>query len=327
MNVLVTGGAGYIGSVLSEELINKGYEVIVVDNLHRGRRAAVPPGATFYQTDLGNKQALENIFIRHPIKAVMHLAADTSVELSMKEPDRFFKNNLIYSIGLLNCMARYGISNIVFSSSAAVYGQPNEIPITEATPTEPINPYGETKLMFERVLHWYKETYGISSISLRYFNVAGSSKRFGADHDPETNLIPIIVKVATNQLNHIPLYGNDYDTPDGTCIRDYIHVIDIAHAHILALESLNKDIVAKVYNLGSGEGYSVRSVIDMARKVSGSEIKLDCRPRRKGDPAKLIASYNLVNKELGWKPEYGLEDILDSAWQWQKRNPNGYAEG
>ncbi len=325
MNILVTGGAGYIGSILTEELVSQGHQVIVLDNLKRGHRAAVVPEAIFIEVDLGNREALEKVFRRHRIEAVMHLAADTSVEYSMMEPGRFFWNNVACGIHLLECMLKHGVERLVFSSSAAVYGQPEEVPVTEAAPASPVNTYGESKAMFERILYWYGEAHGLKSISLRYFNVAGASKRFGEDHHPETNLIPKIIKVALGQQDYLPIYGADYDTKDGTCIRDYIHVLDIARAHILALDCLEQNTRSQAYNLGNGEGHSVIEVIEAARRVTGATIPVEVMPRRRGDPAKLVASYDLAKANMGWQPEHPqLDSIIASAWEWQKEHPQGY---
>lgn len=325
MDILVTGGAGYIGSILTEELVSQGHQVIVVDNLKQGHRAAVAPEAIFIQADLGDREALENVFRRHHIEAVMHLAADTSVEYSMVEPGRFFWNNVACGINLLECMLKHGVKRLVFSSSAAVYGQPEEVPVTEVAPTSPINSYGESKAMFERILHYYEQAYSLKSISLRYFNVAGASKRFGENHHPETNLIPKIIKVALGQQDYLPIYGADYDTKDGTCIRDYIHVLDIARAHILALNCLEQSARSEAYNLGDGEGHSVIEVIEAARRVTGAEIPVKVCPRRPGDPAKLVASYDLAKANMGWKPQHPeLDSIIESAWKWKGEHPQGY---
>lgn len=325
MDILVTGGAGYIGSILTEELVKQGHRVIVLDNLKQGHRAAVTPEAIFIEADLGDREALENTFRSHSIEAVMHLAADTSVEYSMVEPGKFFWNNVACGINLLECMLKHGVKKVVFSSSAAVYGQPREMPVTETTPVSPINAYGESKAMFERILHWYGQAYHFSSTSLRYFNVAGASRRFGEDHHPETMLIPNIIKVALGQQEHIPIFGTDYDTQDGTCVRDYIHVLDIARAHVLALNCLEKNAGSRAYNLGNGQGYSVIEVIKAVRRVTGAAIPVKVSPRRPGDPARLVASSKLAEVEMDWKPEYPeLESIVDSAWQWQKGHPQGY---
>ena len=328
MNILVTGGAGYIGSIITEKLVAKGHQVIVLDNLKQGHRAAVVPEAILVEADIGDRETLEDVFNRYFIEAVMHLAAVTSVEYSIVEPGRFFWNNVACGINLLECMLKYRVKKLVFSSSCAVYGQPKEVPVTEVTPVKPINTYGDSKMMFERILHRYSEAYGLSSISLRYFNVAGASKRFGADHHPETSLIPNIIKVALGQQDYIPIFGADYDTPDGTCIRDYIHVLDIAQAHILTLNYFEENTGSKIYNIGNGEGYSVIEVIKAARRVTGAAITAKVRPKRPGDPARLVASSKLAEAQIGWKPKYPrLEDIIKSAWQWQKEHPQGYEGG
>ena len=272
MNILVTGGAGYIGSVLNEALVAQGHRVIVIDNLARGHRAAVVPEAVFIRADLGDRNDLEDVFKRHRVDAVMHLAADTSVEYSMADPGRFFQNNITCGLNLLECMVHYGVEKLVFSSSAAVYGEPEELPVTEAAPLRPVNAYGESKLMFERVLYWYSKAHGLRSISLRYFNVAGANGRFGV-HNPETNLIPIVIRVAAGQAESIPVFGTDYDSRDGTCIRDYIHVLDIARAHALALDRIEQNAGSGIYNLGNGTGYSVMEVIKTARKVTSSSFR------------------------------------------------------
>lgn len=327
MNILVTGGAGYIGSVLTEALVARGHQVTVLDNLKQGHRAAVVPEATFIQADLGDKKVLEEVFHHNQIETVMHMAADISVEESMIEPGRFFWNNVACGINLLQCMLEYGARKLVFSSSAAVYGEPKEMPVTEASLVNPANAYGESKAVFERFLHWYGQAHSFSSISLRYFNVAGASQRFGADHYPETNLIPNLLKVALGQQDCIPLFGVDYDTKDGTCVRDYIHVLDIARAHILALNCFEGNTGSQVYNLGNGEGYSVMEVIETARRVTGAAIPVEVYPRRPGDPPALVASSELARVDMGWQPQYPeLESIIDSAWQWQKEHPQGYED-
>lgn len=322
MNILVTGGAGYIGSVLTEELARQGHNVIVFDNLTQGHRAAVIPEAVFIHADLGDGEALEDTFQHHAIDAVMHLAADTSVANSMTEPGRFFQNNVACGVDLLECMLKHGVKKIIFSSSAAIYGQPEEIPVAETAPALPINAYGESKLIFERILKWYTQAKGLSSISLRYFNVAGASRRFGSDHYPETSLIPRVIRVALGQVEYLPVFGTDYDTEDGTCVRDYIHVLDIAQAHILALQHLEERAGIKVYNLGNGVGYSVMEVVEIAGKVTGTTIPVKVNARRNGDPACLVASSALARLELGWIPRYhGLESIVKSTWKWQKEHP------
>jgi len=327
MNILVTGGAGYIGSILTEELLAEGHDVVVVDNLIRGHREAVAKDAIFVETDLSDQDALNHIFQRYPIDAVMHLAALTSVEESMREPGNYFINNVTYGINLLECMINNDVKRLVFSSTAAVYGQPQILPITEETHPKPVNPYGESKLMFERVLHWYREAHNLRLISLRYFNVAGASKKFGSDHTPETLLIPNIIKVALGQARYIPVFGKDYNTRDGTCVRDYIHVVDIAKAHVSALKSIDEKGY-RIYNLSSGNGFSVNETIETARRVTGGKIPLKVHPRRPGDPPELVASSTLANIEIGWEPKHSsLEEIIKSAWDWQKEHPYGYNSG
>ena len=325
MNILVTGAGGYIGSIVTEELIKEGNFVIALDNLKEGHREAVVPEAVFVQVDLGNLEELDNVFRRYQIEAVMHLAAESLVERSMSDPRRFFRSNVIYGINLLDTMLKYDVYRLVFSSTAAVYGEPEKVPIEENDLKRPVNSYGESKLMFERILHCYGLAYGLKFISLRYFNAAGASDRFGEDHVLETHLIPNILKVALGQLDQIPIFGTDYPAKDGSCVRDYIHVLDVAKAHILSLKYLERNKGNKAYNLGNGKGYSVIEVIETTRKVTGVQIPVVIRPRRPGDPAVLIASPELAKSELGWQPESpGLESIIESAWRWQKKHPHGY---
>ena len=327
MNVLITGAGGYIGSVVTEELIKDGYFVLALDNLKLGHRKAVSPEATFVQTDLGSADELDRVFHDYQIEGVMHLAAESTVAFSMTNPRKYFLNNVIYGVNLLDTMLKHGVSKLVFSSSAAVYGEPAEVPIGEEHPTAPVNAYGETKIMFERILHWYGRAYGLKCISLRYFNAAGATYLLGEAHNPETHLIPNVLKVALGQADNVPIFGTDYSTKDGSCVRDYIHVSDIAKAHILALKYLGVSEGNKAYNLGNSSGYSVIDVIETARKATGAQIPAVIHPRRAGDPAVLIASSKLAQSELGWQPEYpDLESIINSAWQWQKRHPYGYQE-
>lgn len=324
--IVVTGGGGYIGSILVEGLVLQGYPVLVVDNLQQGHRQAVDLGALLLQGPLGDSEFLEGVFRQHNVGAVMHLAAESQVGLSVKEPERFFEVNVSQGLSLLRAMLRAGVKRLIFSSTAAVYGEPASVPIPEEAPLLPVNAYGESKVMFERVLSWYGQAYGLRSISLRYFNAAGASQRFGEDHRPETHLIPIILKVALGQQDHLPIFGDDYDTPDGTCIRDYVHVIDIARAHILALERLDS-LSGRCYNLGNGEGFSVQQVWEKAREVTAVDIPARVYPRRKGDPARLVASSARARAELGWQPQYReLGSIIESAWRWQKEHPMGYPE-
>jgi UDP-glucose 4-epimerase len=346
MNVLVTGGAGYVGSIVSEELLKEAHQVIVLDNLQQGHKEAVPLEAEFVLADICDAQALNDVFRRFKTDAVMHMAAETAVESSMTDPKRYFQNNVVGGINLLDTMLKHNVDKLIFSSSAAVYGEPQSIPVQESHPTVPVNAYGESKLMFERILSWYGKAYGLKHISLRYFNAAGASKRFGADHHPATHLIPNILKTAlrvdsnlkvqgsgltgnsiehrTSNIEPVKVFGTDYPTKDGTCIRDYVHVVDIAQAHILALEKLGK-LSGRVYNLGNGEGYSVLEVMETARKVTGVDIPVVISSRRPGDPAVLVASSNRARTELGWKPEFPkLESIIESAWRWMREHPNGY---
>ena len=325
MNILVTGAAGYIGSVLTEELVREGNSVVALDNLQQGHREAVTPEAEFIQADLGAQALLGQVFQNYQIEAVMHLAADSIISQSMTDPAKFFKNNVINSINLLDTMREYKVDKFIFSSSAAVYGEPENIPIRETEPERPVNPYGESKLILEKMLHWYGQAYRLKSVSLRYFNAAGASSRFGEDHNPETHLIPNVLKVALGHYKQINVFGADYPTKDGSCIRDYVHVLDIARAHILSLQCLEKGEGNKIYNLGNGDGYSVIEVIEIARKVTGVKIPEVICPTRQGDPSVLVASSELAKSELGWKPEYPeLESIIESAWQWQKKHPKGY---
>jgi UDP-glucose 4-epimerase len=325
MNILVTGAAGYIGSVLTEALLENGHSVIALDNLKQGHREAVAPGATFVFADLNDPQTLDKTFNEFQIDAVMHLAAETSVEASMANPGDYFRSNVVYGMNLLDAMLKHNVHKLVFSSTAAVYGNPRKVPIEESDPTIPVNPYGESKLTFERILHWYGCACGLKFISLRYFNAAGASKQFGRDHHPETLLIPNILKVALGQAEYMSIFGTDYDTRDGSCIRDYIHVLDIARAHILALQRLENGVCNKAYNLGGGNEYTVLEILKAARDITGTEIPAVVHPRRSGDPVSLIASSDLAQAELGWQPQHSdLKTIIASAWDWQKDHPYGY---
>jgi len=327
VRLLVTGGAGYIGSIVTEQLVTGGHSVTVIDNLEQGHREAIAPGATFIQADLADWQALNTIFEGQEIEAVIHLAAETRVGHSMTDPRGTFHSNVVCGLNLLNTMLKHGVFEVVFSSTAAVYGNPDKMPIEEDDPTRPINPYGDSKLMFERILHWYRAAYGLRFISLRYFNVAGASERFGEDHRPETHLIPNILNVALGHAERLSVLGDDYPTQDGSCIRDYIHVIDVARAHILALKHLGENARHSIYNLGNGRGLSVFEVIKAAKKITGAQIPISLQPRRQGDPAVLVADTRPANTELGWEPEFSdIEHIIDSAWQWQKRYPHGYSQ-
>jgi len=324
MRVLVTGGAGYIGSVVSEQLINDGHQVVVYDNLAKGHRDAVVAGAEFVQGDLLDADGLRQTLKDSRIEAVIHMAAFSLVGESVEKPAKYYHNNVVAGLVLLDAMRECEVRRIVFSSTAATYGEPEAQPIFESAPTNPTNPYGESKLAFERAMHWYEQAYGLHYASLRYFNAAGASEKCGEDHDPESHIIPITLQAAAGKRTHVEIYGDDYPTADGTCIRDYIHVIDLARAHILALDVLNER--SAIYNLGcGGDGYSVRDVIDTARRVTGKEIPVRMGSRRAGDPAVLIASSDKIKNELGWRPQFqDLGLIIDSAWRWMSAHPDGY---
>lgn len=321
--VLVTGGAGYVGSICVEQLLEKGYAVVVLDNLEEGNREAVMPEAFFREGDYGNKDILEDIFKRFSIEFVFHFAAYASVPDSMINPERFYQNNIIKGLNLLEVMRKFDCKKMIFSSSAAVFGEPQYIPIDEKHPQNPINPYGETKLAFEKILYWYHMAYGLQVNSFRYFNASGASEKLGEAHKHESHLIPIAIWSATGKREKLEVYGNDYDTKDGTCVRDYVHVIDIADAHISAIGNLDRNPYA-LYNLGCGSGYTVDEVIRTIQNVSGLNVPFEYVGRRAGDPATLVASHNLAEKELGWKPSYNIEQIVESAWNWHEAHPEGY---
>jgi UDP-glucose 4-epimerase len=322
-NVLVTGGAGYIGSVVVERLIASGHRAIVYDNLVRGHRAAVEPEAVFVEGELQDRPRLIKTLEQHQVEVVIHMAANSLVGESVMQPHQYYLNNVSAGIALLEAMLAVGLKRLVFSSTAAVYGEPERVPITEEAKPAPTNPYGETKLAFERALHWYDQAYGLRYVSLRYFNAAGASERYGEDHEPETHLIPLVLRVAAGKMEYLPVFGEDYPTPDRTCIRDYIHVVDLADAHLLALKALDQG--SRIYNLGYGGGYSVSEVVEMARQVTGRKIRTESAPRRPGDPALLIASSDKITKELGWQPRLSeLDRIIESAWRWYLAHPNGY---
>lgn len=325
MKVLVTGGAGYIGSVVTEELMKDGHDVVVYDSLYKGHRDAVAPGAVFVQADLADDATLRKTLTTHRVEAVIHMAADSLVGESCQNPAKYYRNNLVAGLTLLDAMRESDVSRIVFSSTAATYGEPEKQPIEETAANHPTNPYGESKLAFERALRWYGEAYGLRFASLRYFNAAGASERCGEHHDPETHIIPIALQVAAGKREFVEVYGDDYPTPDGTCVRDYIHVIDLARAHILGLNVLDEG--SRIYNLGcGGDGYSVNQVLQTARQVTGKNISARVGPRRPGDPAVLIASSDKIKRELGWKPEFqDLKLIIESAWRWMQSHPNGYS--
>ena len=325
MNVLVTGGAGYIGSVMTERLVAHGHKTVVYDSLELGHRQAVDPDAIFVQGYIQDKEKLVQTFRTHHIEAVIHMAAYAMVGESVKNPQKYFSNNFIGGLTLLDAMLEAEVKKIVFSSTCATYGMPEKMPITEDTPQAPVNPYGESKLAFERALKWYDEAYGIRSACMRYFNAAGASERYGEDHEPESHIIPNVLRVALEQASHVNIFGEDYPTPDGTCIRDYVHIIDLAEAHILALKVIEEK--SRIYNLGYSNGYSVAEVVEMARQVTGRHIPTECAPRRPGDPPILIANSDRATLELGWMPQHSeLDQIIESAWQWHLSHPKGYRE-
>lgn len=323
MNVLVTGGAGYIGSVCVEELLNAGHRVTVFDDLSEGHRSAVDSRAAFVLGHLGDKDSISRTVRESGAEAIVHFAASALVGESMTNPGKYFGNNVGNGLNLLNAAVDAGIKKFVFSSTCATYGPPDRVPMTEDLPQRPINPYGESKLMFERILHWYQQVHGLAFVAFRYFNAAGATAQFGEHHRVETHLIPNVLKVALGQSPGCEIYGTDYPTPDGTCIRDYIHLVDLAQAHILALAGGAQGF----YNLGNGDGYSVREVIDCCRKVTGHAISAVERPRRPGDPPRLVAGADKAKRELGWKPKFpALEEMVQSAWRWHKAHPNGYPD-
>jgi UDP-glucose 4-epimerase len=323
MNIFVTGGAGYIGSAAADALIQAGHSVTVYDSLVTGHRAAVPKEASFIHASLDDSHALSEALTSQRYDAVMHFAAFIEAGESMKDPGRFYRNNFSNSLQLMETAVKAGIRKFVFSSTAAVY-QSSEEPLIEESPLGPTNVYGHTKLMTEQALEWYGNIYGLHYAALRYFNACGALPGRGEAHQPESHLIPRVLKIALGQAEAAAIYGTDYPTPDGTCIRDYIHIADLVSAHIVALDALEtKDSL--IYNVGSGNGFSVREVIEAARVVTGHPIPAVESPRRPGDPARLIASPKKIEKELGWKPQFtNLHDILSSAWEWHRSHPNGY---
>ena len=329
MNVLVCGGAGYIGSHTVYELIERGHSVVVVDSLVKGHKAAVHNDAKFYLGDIRDEEFMDRVFKENQIDAVIDFAAFSLVGESVNEPFKYYENNVYGTLKLLEAMERAGVKKIVFSSTAATYGEPENDIIVESDKTNPTNPYGETKLTVEKMLKWADNAYGIKFVALRYFNAAGAhiSGKIGEDHSPETHLIPIILQTALGQREKMFIFGDDYDTPDGTCVRDYIHVTDLADAHIKALEKLFKINESGIYNLGNGKGFSVKEVIEKAKKVTGKDFKVEIEARRSGDPSTLIASSEKAIKELGWKPKFNtLDKIIETAWNWHKDHKNGYED-
>jgi len=325
MRVLVTGGAGYVGSVVVEDLLKAGAEVVVYDNLAKGHRDSVPGNVKFMQDDLLATERLTGALRDNQIEAVIHVAADSLVGESAQQPEKYYRTNVIGGLSLLNAMRNADVKRLVFSSTAAVYGEPEKQPIEETDPTKPTNPYGETKLAFEHALRWYECAHGIRYTSLRYFNAAGATERCGEWHEPETHLLPLVLETAFGHRPQVDIYGDDYPTRDGTCVRDYIHVIDLARAHVLALGILDER--SAIYNLGcGGDGYTVREVINVAAEVTGREIPTKIVARRAGDPAVLIASSSRIKTELGWSPQFqDMRKIVESAWQWLQAHPRGYS--
>ncbi|HEX4696223.1 MAG TPA: UDP-glucose 4-epimerase GalE [Candidatus Udaeobacter sp.] len=323
MKIFVVGGAGYIGSVCAQLLLDQGHEVAIFDNLTEGHRDAVDSRARFIQGDLADRTAIEAALSTARPDAVMHFAAYALVPESMRDPSKYFRNNISNGLNLLDAILKTGVRRIIFSSTCAIFGPPERVPIDETAVPRPISPYGESKLAFEKILRWYDEIHGFKFVSLRYFNASGATENFGEDHRPETHLIPTVMRVALGKRPSVEVYGTDYDTPDGTCIRDYIHIVDLAHAHILALTATTSGF----YNLGTGGGSSVREVIDTCRKITGRKIETIEKPRRPGDPPRLIASSKKIKAELDWKPQFqSLDVIIESAWKWHQKFPNGYEQ-
>ena len=327
MNILVTGAAGYIGSICSEVLLARGMRVIALDSLVEGHRAAVPQGALFCRVDLGNRAQIESVFSQHKIDAVMHFAAEALVAKSVREPSIFYATNVACGVNLLDAVTRYGVKNFVFSSTAATYGEPELVPIPEDHPKAPINPYGKSKLVFEQILADYSTYTQLKYVSLRYFNAAGASKELGEHHRVETHLIPRVLDAASGVLPYVDVFGTDYPTPDGTCVRDYIHVLDIADSHVRALEEI-QCVSGEAFNVGNSRGFSIFEVIDAAERITGRKITRKLGPRRAGDPAVLVASKEKLKRTLGWEASHSsLEEIIQSAWAWRQKHPHGYSEG
>lgn len=325
MRLLVTGGAGYIGSVVAELAVADGHAVVVIDDLRCGNRAAVPAACVFVEGGIGDPDALAHAFGLGPFDAVLHLAAEAAVEPSLHDPARYFRSNLVDSLMLLDAMRLHGVSRLVFSSTAAVYGEPRAVPIDERHPLEPINAYGESKRLFEQCLAWYHRAYGLKAVVFRYFNAAGATGARGEARPHETHLLPLVLDAAAGKRPPVKVFGLDYPTPDGTCVRDYVHVVDVARAHLAALPRLD-DIGLDVFNIGSETGFTVRQVIDTVGMVLGRPVPWEPAPRRAGDPAVLVASARRARERLGWAPQYSaLETIVESAWRWRERHPKGYA--
>ena len=324
--VLVTGGAGYIGGIVTSQLLGRGYEVVVLDDLSNSYKASVAAKSKFVQGSIADRALLDQIFRENKVDAVMHFAAFIEAGESMKYPEKYFRNNTANALTLLEALITHGVRRFVFSSTAALYGTPERTPIEEEDKLQPTNAYGESKLLVERMLAWMNRIHGLRYACLRYFNAAGAAGERGEDHHPESHLIPLILQVALGQRENIAIYGTDYPTPDGTCVRDYVHISDLSSAHLLALEAL-KEKEKLIYNLGNGKGFSVREVIETVRSITRHAIPVKEVARRAGDPAVLVASSEKIKRELGWKPEYpGLDAIIRTAWEWRREHPNGYAD-
>jgi len=325
MKILVTGGAGYIGSVVVEELVKQGDDVVVFDNLYQGHRAAVHPDAVFVEGDLADRTAVDALFDEHQPEAIMHFASHTLVGESMEQPFLYLGENVSNALNLLQSAVAHNVKKFILSSTANLFDDPEKIPIAEDERIVPGSPYGESKYIIERFLYWLDRTQNFRYAALRYFNACGASEERGEDHSPEYHLIPIVLEVAWGKRDKVIIFGDDYPTPDGTCVRDYIHIIDLAQAHILALRALDKG--SRTYNLGNGRGFSIKEVIETAREVTGHPIPAEVGPRRPGDPATLIAGSEKIRRELGWEPQYpNLRDIIESAWKWHQVHPNGYKD-
>jgi UDP-glucose 4-epimerase len=325
--VLVTGGAGYIGSVVAAQLVSKGAHVVVFDNLCHGSRNAVPRGAELVLGDTADRALLDRVLLDHRIDAVMHFAAYIEAGESMKVPEKYFRNNAANSLTLLEAMIAHKIPRFVFSSTAALYGTPDRTPIEETDSLQPTNAYGASKLLVEQMLDWFHRIHGLRYASLRYFNAAGAAGEHGEDHHPESHLIPLTIQVALGERERIDIYGTDYPTPDGTCIRDYVHVIDIAESHVLALERIS-EVAGRVFNVGNSRGFSVREVVAAVERIVGRKIPVRESPRRPGDPAELVASSDRIRRDLGWSPRFSdLDRIIQTAWAWKQRFPKSYSPG
>ena len=325
MAILVTGGAGYIGSVAVEDLVKKDKEVVVIDNLVYGHREAVTDGSVLYEGDIGDRKFVTEVLSKHNVDACMHFSAYAYVGESVTDPGKYFHNNFSATLNLLDVLLEHGIKKFIFSSTCATYGVPQYVPIDEKHPQWPVNPYGWSKLMVERALDAYDTAYGLKYVALRYFNASGATERCGEDHQPETHLIPLVLYAAMGKIPHVSVFGTDYPTPDGTAVRDYIHISDLSQAHLLALDHLRKGEQSEFINLGNGNGYSVKEVIDAARKVTGKNIEAVNAPRRAGDPPQLVGDSAKAREVLGWDPQYPeLEKIIESAWKWHQEHPDGY---